>query len=464
MDEAWKKAVLNKVSRRLIPFLFLLYVVNILDRVNVSFARLRMLEDLHMSEGAYAFGFGLFYIGYLLFEVPSNLILSRTGARRWIARIMISWGLITSAMMLIRGPWAFYLLRILLGFAEAGFFPGIILYLTYWFPARKRASVVALFMAASPLTGVVGNPVSGAIMEWMDTVGGLSGWQWVFLLEGIPAVFLGVAVLFYLPDRPRTASWLTPEERDWLAEQTGGADAHRFQRPGLALLGVLADGRVWLLILLYFTVAAGANAFGSYLPKLVADRSPHLNKVQLGLLCALPNLCAVVCMVVNGAHSDRTGERRWHVAVPAFLSAVGWGLAALTFTPWLDSPPLTLAALALVQSGIMSMLPTFWSLPTAFLRGIAAAGGIALINSVGNLGGFAGPNLVGQMKEYTGSFAPGLLTLAGVMGLGGILALCVRHDRRVESSASVSPAPKEEGIMPAPPDSIVQSFHDGRSS
>lgn len=455
MDEAWKRAVLNKVSRRLIPFLFLLYVVNILDRVNVSFARLRMLEDLHMSEGAYAFGFGLFYIGYLLFEVPSNLILSRTGARRWIARIMISWGLITCAMMLIRGAWAFYLLRVLLGFAEAGFFPGIILYLTYWFPARQRAGVVALFMAASPLTGVIGNPVSGAIMEWMDSVGGLSGWQWVFLLEGIPAVLLGVVVLFYLPDRPQTASWLKPEERDWLTEQTGVGE-NRFQRPGRALVGVLADGRVWLLILLYFTVAAGANAFGSYLPKLMADRAPQLNKIQLGLLCALPNLCAVVCMVVNGTHSDRTGERRWHVAGPAFLSAAGWSVAALTFTPWLDSPLLTLAALALVQSGTMSMLPTFWTLPTAFLRGVAAAGGIALINSVGNLGGFAGPNLVGQLKERTGSFTPGLLALAVAMCLGGVLALCVRPEPPEESKADALPSPKEEGIIPAPADSIAR--------
>lgn len=287
-------------------------------------------------------------------------------------------------------------------------------------------------MAASPITGVVGNPLSGAIMEWMDSLGGLSGWQWVFLLEGIPAVLLGVAVLFYLPDRPQAASWLKPEERAWLTEQTGGGEANRFQRPGLTLLGVLADGRVWLLILLYFTVAAGSNAFGSYLPKLMADRAPQLNKLQLGLVCALPNLCAVVCMVVNGTHSDRTGERRWHVAGPAFLSAAGWGLAALTFTPWLDVPLLTLAALALVQSGAMSMLPTFWSLPTAFLRGVAAAGGIAFINAMGNLGGFAGPNLVGQLKERTGSFTPGLLALAVAMSLGGVLAL------RVGNRASTS--------------------------
>ncbi len=439
MDEAWKKAVLRKVGRRLIPFLFLLYVVNILDRINVSFARLQMLEDLGMSEEVYAFGYGLFYIGYLLFEVPSNLILSRTGARRWIARIMFSWGLITSSMMLVEGPWSFYLLRVLLGFAEAGFFPGIILYLTYWFPARQRARVVALFMAGSPLTGVIGNPISGAILQEMDSLGGLRGWQWVFLLEGIPAVLLGVVVLFYLTDRPHEARWLESAERDWLAEQVGEAGEHHFQRPGWAMRNVLADGRVWLLIGLYFMVAAGSNAFGSYLPKLTADRFPQLDKVHLGLLCALPNLCAVACMIVNGAHSDRSGERRWHVAAPAFLSAAGWGLTALTFTPWLDSPVVTLVALALVQSGIMSMLPTFWSLPTAFLRGIAAAAGIALINSVGNLGGFVGPNLIGQLKGQTGSFIPGLLALAGVMVLGGILALCVRHDRAAEDKKGERP-------------------------
>jgi MFS transporter, ACS family, tartrate transporter len=227
MDEALQRAVLRKVSRRLIPFLFLLYVVNILDRVNVSFARLRMLKDLDMGEEVYALGFGLFYVGYLMFEVPSNLILNRTGARRWIARIMVSWGLISCAMMAVRGPWGFYLLRVLLGVAEAGFFPGIILYLTYWFPARERARMVALFMAASPITGVLGNPLSGAIMQWMDQLGGLHGWQWVFLLEGLPALVLGVVVLYYLTDRPEQATWLTPEEREWLAARVGGEETYR---------------------------------------------------------------------------------------------------------------------------------------------------------------------------------------------------------------------------------------------
>jgi D-galactonate transporter len=440
MDEAWKEAVLRKVSLRLIPFLFLLYVVNILDRVNVSFARLQMVADLEMGEDVYAFGFSLFYIGYLLFEVPSNLILSRTGARRWIARIMISWGLITSAMMFIRGAGDFYVLRVLLGFAEAGFFPGIILYLTYWFPARRRARVVAWFMAASPLTGVFGNPISGAIMQWMDSLAGLHGWQWVFLLEGMPAVLLGIVVLLYLTDRPELARWLAPAERLWLTAEIECEQRDQRQPRTLRLSQALTDGRVWLLILLYFTVAAGSNAFGSYLPKLVEDRYPGRDKVTIGLLCALPNLCAVVGMVLNGMHSDRTGERRRHVAVPAFLAAAGWTLAALTFTPWLDSPLLTLLALALIQTGTMSMLPTFWTLPTAFLGGIGAAGGIALINSVGNLGGFAGPNIVGQLKTHTGGFAPGLLAIAVVMLLGGVLALCVRCGAVRE----IAPAPSTE--------------------
>jgi ACS family tartrate transporter-like MFS transporter len=435
MNEVREQAIFNKVSRRLIPFLFLLYVVNILDRVNVSFARLGMLSDLGMGEGVYALGSGLFYIGYLLFEVPSNLILSRTGARRWIARIMISWGLVTSAMMLVQGLWSFYLLRILLGFAEAGFFPGIILYLTYWFPARERAGMVALFMAASPLTGIVGNPISGAIMERMDGLAGLHGWQWLFLLEGLPAMLLGVVVLFYLTDRPQEAGWLTPDERAWLSEQVGRPDERHVHRPVWSLLPLLTDGRVWLLILLYFTVATGSNAFGFYLPTLLVEQFPHLPKEQIGWLGAVPNLCAMGYMVANGAHSDRTGERRWHVAGPAFVSAAGWALAALTFTPRFHSPVLTLVALCLAQSGIMSMLPTFWTLPTAFLRGVAAAGGIALINSMGNLGGFAGPNIIGQLKSCTDSFVPGLLALAGVLALGGILALRVRHGSSAEGGS-----------------------------
>jgi ACS family tartrate transporter-like MFS transporter len=427
MDEGLPRVVLGKVTRRLIPFLFVLYVVNILDRVNVSFARLQMLDDLHMDEDVYSVAAGIFYLGYVIFEVPSNLILSRTGARRWIARIMITWGLITCAMMTIRTPLGFYLLRILLGFAEAGFFPGMILFLTYWFPTRERARTVALFMAASPITGAVGSPLSGGILQFMDQVGGLRGWQWVFLLEGFPAVILGLLALYYLTDRPQQANWLTREERDWLAQKLAQEEQQRHQRHGLTLRLALIDPRVWLLIALYFTIAVGSNSFGFYLPKLLQTRFQDLSEFQIGLLAAVPNVCAVVGMVCNGAHSDRTGERRWHVAVPAFLAAVGWTLAASS-----DSRALTLLGLTLAQTGIMSMLATFWSLPTAFLAGSAAAGGIALINSIGNLGGFAGPVLMGHLKNRTGSFATGMAIVALVLALGGVLAASVRRadDRR----------------------------------
>jgi ACS family tartrate transporter-like MFS transporter len=340
---------------------------------------------------------------------------------------MITWGLITCAMMLVRGPLGLYVLRILLGFAEAGFFPGIILYLTYWFPARERGRIVALFMAGSPVTGIVGNPLSGAIMDALDGVGGLRGWQWVFLLEGLPAVILGIVVFYYLTDRPEQADWLTPEEISWLTAQLAREEKHRREFHGLSLTQALADGRVWLLILLYCTVAAGSNAFGSYLPTLIDTRFPGRAKWEIGLLAAIPNLCALVFMVLNGTHSDRTGERRWHVAIPAFVSALGWALCA-----WLESPIASLFALTLVQVGIMCMLPVFWTLPTAFLSGLAAAGGIALINSVGNLGGFAGPNILSLSKDLTEEFTSGLRILAVVLCVGGFLALSVRHDYTLE--------------------------------
>jgi len=423
MDESLPRVVLRKVTWRLIPFIFVLYVVNILDRVNVGFARLQMLDDLEMSEGAYALGAGIFYVGYFVFEVPSNLILSRTGARLWIGRIMISWGLITCATMTIRGPGTFYLLRILLGFAEAGFFPGIILYLTYWFPARERARAVALFMIGSPLTGMLGGPLSGAILQFMDQVAGIRGWRWLFLIEGMPAVVLGGIVLYYLTDRPELAGWLTPLERAWLAGQIDKEEQHRQRHHGLTLADALLDGRVWLLSLLYFTLSAGASTIAFYLPALLKARFVDAREFHIGLLVAVPNVCAMLIMVVNGMHSDRTGERRWHVAVPAFLAAAGWAGSA-----WQESPVWSLLAFTAVQVGIMSTLPAYWSLPTAFLSGRAAAGGIAWINSLGNLGGFVCPLLIGQSKVLTGSFSIGLLALAVTLALGGVLALCVQPD------------------------------------
>jgi MFS family permease len=382
-----------------------------------------MLDELEMGEGVYALGAGIFYLGYVAFEVPSNLILRRTGARRWIARIMVSWGLVTCATMAVRGAWSFYLFRILLGVAEAGFFPGIILYLTYWFPGRDRARIVAWFMAASPVTGFFGNPLSGAILQGMDQVGGLSGWQWLFLIEGIPAVILGVITLYYLTDRPREAHWLSENERNWLSDEMGREEKQVEQRHGLSLRQAATDRRVWLLILLYVTVAIGSNALGFYLPKLIAVRFPTAGKFQIGLLAAIPYLCAMIAMVLNGAHSDRTGERRWHIAAPAMVAASGLVLFTLS-----DSPALSILGLALGLSGIHSMLPVFWTVPPSFLSGAAAAGGIALINSLGNVGGFVGPNLVGQINAFTGNFTLGLLATALTLCFGALLALRIRRD------------------------------------
>ena len=408
------------MSLRLLPFLFLLYVVNILDRANIGFAQLQMLGDLHMSQAEYGLGAGIFYIGYILFEVPSNLILSRTGARVWISRILVSWGQVSSCMMFVTGPWGFSLLRVLLGAAEAGFFPGIILYLSYWFPARERARAVALFMIAGPVSGVFGGPLSGAVLQYMNRVGGLGGWQWVFLLEGIPAVVLGVVTLHYLTDRPAQAHWLTLPERTWLAERMAG-EAIPPGRHGGSLLEAMTAPRVWLLIAVYFTVALADNALGFYLPKLLDVHFPGLMKVEIGVLAAVPNLAAIVGMVGFGVSSDRTGEWRRHIAVAAFIAAGGWALVALA-----PSAGFVLLGLTLAMLGMKSMLPTFWTLPTSFLSGAAAAGGIALINSVANIGGFFGPNVMGQVQARTGSFAGACLVMAVALCAGGSLVFLVR--------------------------------------
>jgi ACS family tartrate transporter-like MFS transporter len=409
------RRVLARDAWRLLPFLCLLYTLNIIDRANVGFARLTMERDLRMSPAVYDLGIGLFYLGYLLFEVPSNLLLHRVGARRWIGRIMISWGVVSSLTMLTTGTASFYAVRVLLGVAEAGFFPGIVLYLTYWFPARDRARAMAYFMTANAFASIVSLPVSGAIMQYLDGAAGLAGWQWLFLLEGVPSVLIGFVVLAWLPDRPADATWLTADERGWLTDYLAREEQDRRERHRADKLRALLDGRVWLLIAIYFTVAVGANAAGAYYPTLVKDSYADATTLEVGLLSALPHVCAVIAMTLWSAHSDKTGERRGHVAVAALVAAGGWALAA-----WGDAPGLTLAGLCLAQAGMMSMLPTFWTLPTAFLTGAAAAGGIALINSVANLGGLLGPTILGQF---------GLWAMAGTLAAGAVLALAVRPEK-----------------------------------
>jgi ACS family tartrate transporter-like MFS transporter len=429
--------VFRKVSWRLLPFLFLLYVINLIDRGNIGMARMQMVDEQHLlDEEAYALGAGIFYFGYLLFEVPSNLILLRMGARAWIARILVSWGLISTAMMFVTGPWSFGVLRVLLGVAEAGFFPGIIYYLSNWFPARVRAKSVALFMMGGVVPALIGNPLSGAILDYMDQIGGLWGWQWVFLLEGIPAVALGFVTLAYLPDRPDQARWLTPEERTWLREQISNDHNHPAARRNHSLAAAVRDPRVWLLIAVYFTAAMGDNSYSFYIPTFLKTQFPDWPASRIGLLTGVPCILALIGMVLVGRHSDRTGERRWHVAGSAFTAAAGWMLIALVASehlvlPGLDSRWVFVVGVAVIftgtKTGTKSMLPTFWTLPSSFLSGPAAAGGIALINSVANLGGLLGPTIVGYLKAASGSFITGYLVLAAASCLGGLLVLNVTN-------------------------------------
>jgi ACS family tartrate transporter-like MFS transporter len=422
-------ATLRRVTRRLIPFMFVLYIANYLDRVNVSFAALHMNRDLGFSSAAYGLGAGMFFLGYCLFQIPSNLVLARVGARRWIGGLMITWGVIASAMMLVRGVGSFYALRALLGVVEAGFFPGMILYLTYWFPGVERARAVAGFMTAIPISGVVGGPLSGALLG-LNGVAGLAGWQWLFLLEGLPSVLLGAAALWYLTDRPAEAAWLPAEGRAWLAERVGREQARAAGQYGTSLRHALLDGVVWRLGLLYFLIIVGLYGQGLWLPQIIKGSS-QLSDLTVGLLSAAPALAAAVAMVAVAAHSDRTGERHRHVAAPLVAGAVGFAATAAT----LDTPLLATAALSLSAIGFTSALGPFWALPTTFLSGTAAAGGIALINSLGNVAGFAGPYLVGLVKDATGGYAGALLAFALLMLAGAALALALRRAPALRRSA-----------------------------
>lgn len=410
---------LRKARRRIIPFLFLLYVVAYLDRVNVGFGALDMNRDLGFSAAVYGFGSGIFFLSYTLLEVPSNLLLARIGARVWIARIMVTWGLVASAMALVNSAAMFYALRFVLGAAEAGFFPGIIFYLTRWFPARERARTISLFMTATAMAGVIGAPLSSALLR-LDGVWGLQGWQWLFVVEGLPAVALAPVVLRFLTERPEDAQWLTPAERSWLADTIASEQAqptHAHVRFGDAV----RSWRLWALALLYFCLVIAFYGVSFWLPQIV-QAAGELSSATVVLLSALPYVVAAIGMVLVGIDSDRTGERRWHVAVPALIGAVGFVLTVI-------APPtvaMSLATLSIAAFGIWSALGPFWTMPPAFLRGTAAAGGIAVVNSVGNLGGFVGPFFVGYVRDTTGSFGGGLLALAACLVLGAAIAVSLR--------------------------------------
>ncbi len=413
-EAALADAALAKVRRHLLPFLFLLYIVNYMDRINVGFASLRMNHDLGLSDRVFGVGAGLFFIGYFIFEIPSNLILARVGARTWISRIMITWGLVAIAMMFVRGQRSFYALRFLLGAAEAGFFPGVVLYLGWWFPERERARAIALFMTATAIAGIVVGPISGALLM-MHGFLGIKGWQWLFAMEGFPAIVLGLVVAFWLPDRPDEARWLSASEGGALTENLARERALRDTGAHHTLGEGLLDARVWLLAAIYFGFVMGVYGVNLWLPRIVGSFGLG-SDLAIGVLTAIPSVAAAICMVQVGRVSDRSGERRRYLVLALTVGALGLLLSAITGNLYLE-----LVAISISFAGISSALGPFWAIPNLFLGGAAAAGGIALINSLGNLGGFVGPTLMGYMKQTTGGFAGGLALLA--LGIAGAASL-----------------------------------------
>ena len=413
----FEEATYRKVAWRLTPLLMLCYVVAYLDRVNVGFAKLQMTTDLNLSDTVYGFGAGIFFVGYFLFEIPSNVILHKVGARVWIARIMVSWGIISMLTMFVTTPTMFYVMRFLLGLAEAGFFPGIILYLTYWYPAHRRGRMTTWFMTAIALSGVIGGPVSGYILKTFNGANGWHGWQWLFLLEGIPSIVVGILVFVMLDDRITKATWLTPQERQLLEHNV---DAEEATKHDLPIRTVLASPRVWLMSLIYFSFVMGLYGVSFWLPTII-KATGVTDTFMIGLLSAIPFAAAVVSMVLVSRSADRTRERRWHIALPAAAGALGLILSVV----WAHNTLLAMTALTLATMGILTTLPLFWSLPTAFLGGTGAAAGIAMVNSIGNLAGFLGPYAVGWLKQATAANDSGMYMLAACMVLGGLLALGV---------------------------------------
>lgn len=417
---AIEKRVVRKITLHLIPLMFALYILAYLDRINVGFAALQMNTDLNLSGTVFGIGSGIFFIGYFLFEIPSNLIFHRVGARFWIARIMITWGIVSSAMIFVQGPKSFYWLRFLLGLAEAGFFPGMILYLTYWFPARYLARNVALFMTATAVAGIIGGPLSGALLTLHGFLG-LAGWQWLFLLEGIPSVVMGIVVWFLLMDRPDHATWLTAGEKQWLAGQLERETAARPADEGRNLRQVLGSTRVWGFCAVYFALVVGLYAISLWMPLILRSLST-MSDLAIGLVSTLPYFAACIAMVLIGGHSDRSGERRVHAAW-ALLTAAG-GIALSAFT---DRVPAEIACFMIAAVGIWGALGPFWAFSSSFLTGAGAAGGIALINSIGNLGGFTGPALIGILKDHTGNYEAGMLLVAVLLAAGGAWTASIRN-------------------------------------
>lgn len=420
MTSDLERRTLRKVRARIIPFLFILYVVAFLDRVNVGFAALTMNKELAITSQQFGFLAGIFFLGYFFFEIPSNLLLHKLGARVWIARILVSWGLVSLCTGFAQTAMHIYIVRFLLGIAEAGFFPGMILYLTYWFRQREQAQAVALFMAALPVSNVIGAPMSGLILDHIHWLG-ISSWRWLLALEAIPAIVLGVATWFLLPNRPEEAGFLQRDEKDWLRDELTRESARQVP---VTATRALASGRVWYLAAIYFALVVGLYVMSFWLPHVVKGLSSHYSNTTVGVLVMIPHVVGLGIMLLVSGNSDRTGERRFHVALPAVAAAI-----ALLTVDLAHSPVLSIVLLTVMASGIYSFLGPFWALPGQFLSGYAAASGIALINSVGNLGGFVGPYMIGSFTHWTGSMYWGL-AFAGISLLAAaVLVICLPRGR-----------------------------------
>jgi D-galactonate transporter len=426
-NSAFETATYAKVTLRLLPFLFICYVAAYLDRVNVGFAKLQMLSDLKFSESVYGLGAGIFFIGYFVFEVPSNILLHRVGARVWISRIMVTWALVSAASVFVKSPASFYALRFLLGVAEAGFFPGIVLYLTYWYPSMRRGRMNALFMIGIPVAGVLGGPLSGWIMQAANGVRGLANWQWLFVLEAIPSLVLGIVTLFVLPNGIRAARWLDAQQKQ-LLEDNLARDEHAGVEASLK--SIVTNGRVWRLAAIYFCCMMGLYGVSFYLPTLIKAAGAK-DALEVGFLAAVPYAIAIVSMILVARSSDRRNERRWHLALAAVAAAVGLYASTL----YTGNLAFVLITLSLGTAGVLSMMPVFWTYPSSVLSGTAAAAGIAMINSIGNLAGFVSPSIIGWMKDVTHSTNAGLIVVAVALFVGAVLTLT---QRMVSTPASSS--------------------------
>jgi ACS family tartrate transporter-like MFS transporter len=424
-EEGLGQQTIRKVTIRLLPFLILLYVIAYLDRVNFGFAALEMNSALGLTSEVFGFLSGIFFIGYLLFEVPSNLILQKVGARIWIARILISWGIVVMVTAFATDALQIAILRFFLGVAEAGFFPGILLYITYWFREREQAKAVALLMTALSISMIVGAPVSTWILDSVHWFG-MAGWRWLFVIEGLPAIILGCVAYWYLTDRPEDAGWLQPKEREWLAQTIRKENELRQKRGGhTGLASIIKDRRVWHLALIYCLLVIALYGLGFWMPQVIRSLDTSLSNTSIGLVVTIPYACAGVAMIVWSRHSDRTGERRWHTALPPIVGGI-----ALAGSGLVTSPLVAFLLLIVATVGLFCAFGPFWTLPSLFLAEVSAAAGIAVINSIGNAGGFIGPSLVGYLTQVTGSTNAGLVVIGGCLALGGVCAAAVSTRRR----------------------------------